>query len=160
PSRELPRIDAFAHRTGGYLEESCHILMHTVGRTYAADRRLTLAQLQGVLPRSNHPSCSAGFAPGLITYLGPQVLQAGPRGALAMCDRSRTRYERYSCVHGLGHAYMRTYMEALPIALHACRALGPTAAQDCAQGAFHDYWFSLTGTDSTREQARPTTSPR
>src|SRR5262249_35186326 len=71
-----------------------------------------------------------------------------------------TRYQRYSCIHGLGHAYMRIYLEALLPALQSCRLLGPANAADCAQGAFHDYWFSISGADGTRRPQSGTTSPR
>jgi hypothetical protein len=159
PATELPRIDRFAHRARGYLEERCHILMHAVGRAYGERVGLRLADLQDVLPRSNDPSCSAGFSHGLVTYLGPQVYEVGPEGALALCDSTDTRYERYSCVHGLGHAYARTYDDQLPLALASCRKLG-AVAPDCAQGAFHDYWFSLAGADGTRPRRGAVTSPR
>src|SRR5262249_21965535 len=143
PATELPRIDAYAAQTGGLLYTSCHLLMHTVGRLYGVREHVTLARLQDYLPRTNDPNCSAGFAHGLITALGPQVKRLGPKGAAAICDRSPTRYQRYSCIHGLGHAYMRIYVEALLPALQSCRLLGPENAADCAQGAFHDYWFSI-----------------
>jgi hypothetical protein len=143
PAAELPRIDRYAHSVGGLLLDSCHIIMHSVGQRYAAARRLTLGELNQVLPRSNDPSCSAGFAHGMIIYLGPQLTRAGPRAAEAACARAGTRYRRYSCIHGLGHAYMRLSGERFGIALDACKGLGPVNAPDCAQGVFHDYWITL-----------------
>src|SRR5207245_5894196 len=83
PAREVPRIGAYARRNGGYLAEACHILMHGVGRAYGQEHHVKLAQLQETLPRSNDPSCSAGFAHGLIISLGPDGLAGGPKGALA-----------------------------------------------------------------------------
>src|SRR4051812_19116369 len=80
PAHEVPRIGAFAQRNGGYLAEACHMLMHGVGRAYGQEHHVRLAQLQEMLPRSNDPSCSAGFAHGLIIALGPEVLKAGPQG--------------------------------------------------------------------------------
>jgi hypothetical protein len=162
PATTVPQIEqqVYATPSYAYLAANCHTVMHAVGRAYAREHRLTLAKLQDVLPRSNDPTCSAGFAHGMITYLGPQVLSAGPKGALAICTRLKTRYATYTCVHGLGHAYMRTYNEYLAPSLAACRALGATAAPDCAQGAFHDYWFSISGADNTRKQATAETSPR
>src|SRR4051794_10059606 len=158
PAREVPRIGAFAQRNGGYLAEACHMLMHGVGRAYGQEHHVRLAQLQEMLPRSNDPSCSAGFAHGLMIALGPEVLKAGPQGALASCRSSGTRYEQYSCVHGLGHAYMRSYGELLGYSLAQCRKLGEPAP-DCAQGVFHDYWLSLSGSDGAR-QTTGATSPR
>jgi hypothetical protein len=150
PARELPRIDRYAHAQGGFLEGACHVLMHGVGRRYGRLEHVTLARLQDYLPRTNDPGCSAGFGHGLLMALGPQLVQEGPRRAAAECNLGATRYRRYSCIHGLGHAYMRLYSELLPPALAACRSLGPVDAPDCGQGAFHDYWIALSGLDSTR----------
>jgi hypothetical protein len=149
PAHELPRIDRYVRITGGFVADNCHIIMHTVGRRYGTIKKVSLARLQGSLPLTNDPGCSAGFAHGLITSLGKQVIQLGSKGAAAACRRSATRYQRYSCVHGLGHAYMRTYMESLPVALPLCRALGSADAADCAQGAFHDYWLAAERLDGT-----------
>lgn len=157
---ELPRIDVFARKTGGYLDYNCHIIMHWVGRAYARDRHLTLGQLQDALPKSNDPGCSAGFSHGMLTYLAPQIATAGPRASLAICNRAETRYQRYSCVHGLGHAYMRLGDENLPYALGSCRKLGLAAAPDCAQGAFHDYFIALGGADGTQSPQHAILSPR
>lgn len=160
PARQLPQIDAFAAATGGFLEANCHIVMHGVGRRYGRAKRITLAELQYLMPRSNDANCSAGFAHGLITYLGPQIQRIGPKGAAAACHRAATRYQRYSCVHGLGHAYARTFLDALDPALVSCRKLGPADAPDCAQGAFHDYWISVAGLDGTKRANGALTSPR
>ena len=99
---------------------------------------------------------------GLVMALGPQIGKLGPSGAVQMCRSAVTRFRQYTCVHSLGHAYMRLFDERLSFGLHACRALGPADAPDCAQGAFHDYWLSLSGGDGTtnlpgrtRSAARP-----
>jgi hypothetical protein len=134
--------------------------MHTVGRTYAVDQGLTLADLQDVLPRSNDPGCSAGFAHGLVTGVAPSIDPRRPREAAEVCADAGTRYRRYSCVHGLGHAFMRIYGDRLPPALALCRALGPRTAPDCAQGAYHDYWFAVAGADQVALPAGAATDPR
>ena len=149
PATELPRIDRYARSTDSLLAV-CHGIMHSVGIRFAAARKLTLGDLNTVLPRSNDPGCSAGFAHGMIIYLGPQLRQAGPKAALVACAKPSTRYERYSCVHGLGHAYMRLSGERLGVGLKACSALGPKNGPDCAQGVFHDYWISLGDRPSRR----------
>jgi hypothetical protein len=79
---------------------------------------------------------------------------------VAACRKASTRYQRYSCVHGLGHAYMRLFGELVGPSLAACSALGPENAADCAQGAFHDYWIAVAGLDQTKRPANTTTSPR
>ena len=103
PATELPRIDRLATAAATDLEGRCHMLMHVVGRRWAAEHHLTLEKLQDVVPRSNDPGCSAGFGMGLVIYLGPQIIPTGGRSALATCRKLPTRYRQYTCVHSLGH---------------------------------------------------------
>jgi len=158
-SPALPLVDEAAKRDGGLLADRCHLLMHWVGRNYAVQHRVTLASLQQYLPRTNDPGCSAGFAHGLISALGPSLLRGSTAQAARVCNRSPTRYQAYSCVHGLGHAYMRAYMEALPLALRLCNRLPKRDVADCAQGAFHDYWFAEEQVDGIHAAGTPE-SPR
>lgn len=159
PSTELPRIDDYVHTQGGWLQGNCHVLMHAVGRRYGQHEKITLSNLLDYLPKTNDPGCSAGFAHGLLIALGPQVQKLGPKGAAAECHKAATRYQRYSCTHGLGHAYARLFNDFTDPALASCRQLGTNDAVDCAQGVFHDYWIAVAGLDGTR---RPmgSTSPR
>jgi hypothetical protein len=151
---------AWADR-GGFLLGNCHGLMHTVGRTYALEHEVKLATLMDYLPKSNDPGCSAGFAHGLVSGVAPQIDPRRPKAATAVCERSLTRYQRYSCIHGFGHAFMRVYNEQLAPALRLCRALGKVEDSDCAQGVFHDYWFSVAGYDGTKSYApHPERDPR
>jgi hypothetical protein len=152
PAAELPRIDVRARSAGTSLEGMCHALMHEVGRRYGAEHHVTLARLMDYIPRSNDPTCSAGFGMGLVMYLGPQIIISGGRTALNQCMRLPTRYRSYTCVHGIGHALMRAYHGRLREAVQSCRKLGQQAP-DCAQGAFHDYWISLRGADGTVRRA-------
>lgn len=148
PADELPRIDAKARAAGTSLAGMCHALMHEVGRRYGAEHHLTLGDLMDAIPRSNDPTCSAGFGMGLVMYLGPQIILSGGKTAVAECERLPTRYRAYTCIHGIGHALMRAYHGNLREAVVSCRKLGPMGV-DCAQGAFHDYWISLRGADGT-----------
>lgn len=159
PATLLPEIDAFVGIHGGFLASMCHLVMHRVGRLYAADHDVTLTTLLDYLPRSNNPNCSAGFAHGLISTLGPAVAAAGPQAA-AVCRRGETREQEYTCVHGLGHAFMRNYSESIPDALRGCDSLGPRFAPDCGMGVFHDYWLSLSGLDETERPKDVELSPR
>ena len=90
PAAELPRIDRRARESGTALESMCHPLMHEVGRRYGAEHHVTLAELMNYIPRSNDPTCSAGFGMGLVMYLGPQIIVTGGRSALKEYARSRT----------------------------------------------------------------------
>ena len=55
---------------------------------------------------------------------------------------------------------MRIYGDQLPPALTLCRALGPRTAPDCAQGAYHDYWFAVAGADEAALPSGAATDPR
>jgi hypothetical protein len=157
--REDPRpavreITEAARDEGGLLLESCHGIMHAVGRAYASAQRVQLADLQDVLPRANDAGCPAGFAHGVISVLPVN------EDAATVCDASATRYQRYSCVHGFGHGFMRMEGGDLPSALRSCHKLGTASAADCAQGAFHDYWFATMGVDDAPLAGRPIRDPR
>ena len=160
PANELPRIDAYVHLVGGWLQANCHVIMHTVGRRYGKQAHVTLTTLLKYLPKTNDPGCSAGFAHGMLIALGPQIRKLGPKGAAADCNRAPTRYQRYSCIHGLGHAYARQFNDFVDPALASCSKLGAGEAVDCAQGVYHDYWISVAGLDGTRRSAGTVTSPR
>ena len=160
PANELPRIDRKVRAGGGYLLGNCHMMMHVVGRKYARRHHVTLGNLQHYLPRSNDPGCSAGFGMGLVLTLGNEIGRLGPDGAIKLCMRAPTRFRSYTCVHTLGHAYMRLYHDQLPFGIRACRALPASQAPDCAQGAYHDYWLSIAGRDSTQRQRNAVTSAR
>ena len=160
PADELPRIDEYVHTQAGWLQANCHVMMHTVGRRYGQHAKVTLTNLLNYLPKTNDPGCSAGFAHGMLIALGPEIQKLGPQGAAASCNRAPTRYQRYSCIHGLGHAYARQFNDFVDPALASCKKLGQDDAVDCAQGVFHDYWIAVAGLDGTRRPAGTIISPR
>src|SRR4051794_22506400 len=161
--KPLPAVrqvtEAAYQEKSGFLLANCHGIMHTVGREWAIKHHLTLDHLMDYLPRSSDPGCSAGFGHGLVTGIAPQLAKEGVGAAGRACAKADTRYEHYSCIHGFGHAFMRLNSEQLPRALAACDALGRDAP-DCAQGAYHDYWFSVSGFDGTKQAQQPVTDPR
>ena len=160
PRAAVEQIAADARASGGFLLPNCHGIMHTVGREYAAERDVSLATLMDYLPRSNDPGCPAGFAHGLVTAVAPDIDPADPADAAEVCADAGTRYQRYSCTHGFGHAFMRMHDGRLEPALGMCAALGHAAAPDCAQGAFHDYWFGVVGVDDAELPDDAVTDPR
>ena len=159
PRPAVARITDAARAEGGFLLENCHVIMHTVGRTYASDAGVSLGTLMDYLPADNDPGCPAGFAHGLVTGVAPDIDASAPAKAAAACEGAGTRFQRYSCVHGFGHAFMRIYQDQLQPALKLCTALGPDAAPDCAQGAYHDYWFAVVGADGTKLSQEAVTDP-
>jgi hypothetical protein len=160
PRTSVQAIAQTAWREGGFLLSSCHSIMHTVGRRYARSAGVTLANLMDYLPTANDPGCSAGFAHGLVTGVAPQLDPRQPGAAAAVCAESATRFQRYSCIHGFGHAFMRINNDLLEPGLALCSALGPQVAPDCAQGAFHDYWLAVRGADEASVQEGGITNPR
>jgi hypothetical protein len=160
PRPGVQAISDLAWSEGGWLLTNCHVVMHTVGRTYARDEGVTLANLMDHLPLSNDPGCSAGFAHGMVTGVAGDIDTSRPAEAAGACAKAGTRWQRYSCVHGFGHAFMRLYADQLEPALELCSALGEQTAPDCAQGAYHDYWFAVVGADDAELRQRPVTDPR
>jgi hypothetical protein len=160
PGEVVRTITDMAWGQGGFLLSNCHGVMHTVGRTYARRVGVTLETLMRYLPRSNDPGCPAGFAHGLVTAVASDIDPSRPRLAARVCSGAGTRYQLYSCIHGLGHAFMRIYSDQLRPALGLCRALGARSAPDCAQGAYHDYWFAVAGADDARAPKGAVTDPR
>jgi hypothetical protein len=160
PSTGLEEIAVEAYtEPSGRLLGDCHGLMHMVGREYAAEHGVTLENLMTYLPQTNEPGCSAGFAHGLVTAVAPEIDLGDPSASAAVCDEAGTRYRRYSCVHGFGHAFMRLVREDLTEALALCSALGADAP-DCSQGAFHDYWFAVAGADDAERPDTVVENPR
>ena len=159
PARELPLIDQKVHANRGFLEANCHVMMHEVGRTWGHRHGVTLETLYQYVPRSNDPGCSAGFGMGLIMHLGTKLVLE-PRAVLPTCTALPTRFREYTCIHGSGHAFMRGYHGQLASAVIACKLLGARFTPDCAQGAFHDYWISLSGGDDTTRPKQADTDPR
>ncbi len=160
PRPAVEAIAASAWKEGPSLVADCHGIMHTVGRTYAREAGLELATLMDYLPQSNDPGCTAGFAHGMVTAIAPDLDPTRAGEAARVCGSARTRYQNYSCIHGFGHAFMRVYGDRLEPALKLCRALGPRAAADCAQGAYHDYWFAVAGMDDATLAEEPVRDPR
>jgi len=160
PATELPEIDRQVDRGAGpYLTAQCHMIMHEVGRRYARRNGVTLENLQAHIPRSNNPNCSAGFGMGLTMHLGRGLVR-DPAGAGRTCLAQGTRFRGYTCIHGLGHAYLRAHHGDLRRALWSCREMNNGHAADCGQGVYHDYWISLGGGDGTKRPAGAVTSPR
>jgi hypothetical protein len=160
PRPAVEAIATNAWKEGASLLADCHGIMHTVGRTYASERGVELATLMEYLPQSDDPGCTAGFAHGMVTAIAPDIDPTRAGEAARVCGGARTRYQNYSCIHGFGHAFMRIYGDRLEPALGLCRALGPRAAADCAQGAYHDYWFAVVGTDDATLFEEPVRDPR
>jgi hypothetical protein len=160
PRAVVNEIAEIAWTARDFLLPNCHGLMHTVGREYARDHDVTLATLMDYLPANNDPGCTAGFSHGVVTGIASHIHASEPEAALTACAGAATRFQRYSCIHGFGHAFMRMSDEDLEPTLAMCTKLGPNEAPDCAQGAYHDYWFAVIGADDTTRPADAVTDPR
>jgi hypothetical protein len=160
PRPGVAAIADAAWKEGPGLVADCHGIMHTVGRTYARDAGVTVGTLMAHLPQANDPGCTAGFAHGMVTAVAGEIDPERPGDAARVCEDAGTRYLQYSCVHGFGHAFMRLYGDQLEPALALCTALGERAAPDCAQGAYHDYWFAVIGADGASLPGKVVRDPR
>jgi hypothetical protein len=162
PDDALPKLDALAQADPAYLEQNCHVMMHEVGARYAHQHHVGMSNFVQYLPADDNPGCSAGFAHGLIIAAIPNLATFGghPQRLLASCNGLPTRFQRYSCVHGLGHAFMRLSHDQLGPAITLCEQLGASVAPDCAQGAYHDYWFAVQGYAGATLTGQPAQSPR
>ena len=160
PRPGVAAIADAAWKEGPGLVADCHGIMHTVGRRYAGDTGVTVGTLMAHLPQANDPGCTAGFAHGMVTAVAGEIDPERPGDAARVCEESATRYQEYSCVHGFGHAFMRLYGDQLDPALELCTALGERVAADCAQGAYHDYWFAVVGADDASLSGDAVRDPR
>jgi hypothetical protein len=160
PRPGVAAIADAAWKEGPRLVADCHGIMHTVGRTYARDAGVRVGTLMAHLPQANDPGCTAGFAHGMVTAVAGEIDPERPGDAARVCGAARTRYQQYSCVHGFGHAFMRLYGDQLEPALALCTKLGEGAAPDCAQGAYHDYWFAVVGADDASLSGEVVRDPR
>jgi hypothetical protein len=160
PRPGVAAIAAAAWKEGPGLVADCHGIMHTVGRAYARDQGVDVGTLMAHLPQANDPGCTAGFAHGMVTAVAGDVDPERPGDAARVCEQAGTRYQRYSCVHGFGHAFMRLYGDQLEPALALCTKLGERVAADCAQGAYHDYWFAVIGADDAEPPDDVVRDPR
>jgi hypothetical protein len=159
PATEIPVLDHTVRASGGYIASNCHILMHAVGRQWAARHHVTLESMFKYVPKSNDPGCSAGFGMGMVMYLGKDLILK-PRSVIPTCTKMPTRFREFTCFHGSGHAFMRGYHGQVAWSMRACKLLGPSRTPDCAQGVFHDYWISLGGNDGAKLPEGAVTDPR
>ena len=130
---------------GRVVLSSCHGVMHTVGRTYALARGAVALGPPGRCSPRSRPRVQRRLRPRPRHGRGPSLDVREPRKAgegaptratvPALQLRPRPSATR-SCV---STATARA-------ALGLCRALGEPAP-DCAQGAYHDYWFAVVGAD-------------
>jgi hypothetical protein len=95
-----------------------------------------------------------------VTAVAPEIEASGPKVANELCAASETRYQRYSCTHGFGHAFMRLNDDTIGPSLQMCEQLGSAAAPDCSQGVYHDYWFAVNGLDDATKPKDAVTDPR
>ncbi len=117
---------AYADQSG-FLLANCHGIMHTVAREYALRTGLKLDEADG--------QPAAHERPGLLGRLrarpghggrARRSRRPGPTVANRLCANSETRYQRYSCTHGFGHAFMRLNNENIaPVAARCASSSAP-----------------------------------
>ena len=139
---------------------NCHGVMHTVGRTYALDEASTSATCRTCC----RGATTRAVARGSPTASSQAWRRRSTRGGRARRARSARTPERgtdatAACTASGTRSCASTATACLrrsPL----CRALGPGTAPDCAQGAYHDYWFAVAGADQAALPAGAATDPR
>lgn len=153
PVSLMPALDRQVEKSDQETVQFCHSAMHTVGRRFAKQNNVTLANLQNYLPRSDSFNCAAGFAHGMVSVIGVNPNNANQ--LIQVCAREPTRVRQVACTHGIGHAFRRSFngLNGIKQTIAACKRLGFPVAIDCAQGAYHDYIFAFEGIDGTTKPA-------
>ncbi len=161
PARSSRRSPTWPGARAASCSTNCHGVMHTVGpELRAAGRRHA---------REPHELPAAEQRPGL-----PGRLRARPRDRRGARHRHRrpaarplrsaaTRAPATSATAaptGWGTPSCASTRTSSGPALALCTALGPRAAPDCAQGAYHDYWFAAIGADDATLPDEAVTDPR
>ena len=127
PARELPRRHAHGR---AHVRARAGVTLANADGLPAADQR----------PRLHAPASRTGSSPAVGAGHRPER----PREAARVCGRRAARATSATAAStGFGHAFMRIYGDRLGRRSRLCAALGTRAAPDCAQGAYHDYWFAV-----------------
>lgn len=145
PAQLFKTVDRVSNRSGGQISGLCHGAMHQSGREFAQREKVSLDNLQNYLPQSDGPNCSDGFVHGLFMALNVQVNDS--QAMLKTCATRETRRRQYACIHGIGHAFRRTFLQETDLrsTLKACKGLGRDGDLECAAGAYHDYFLAAAG---------------
>ena len=115
---------------------------------------------QGHLPKSNDPGCPAG-----LRARARDRRRAADRPARSEGGGRGLRRDRHALRALQLHARLRARVHAdlrrgARPRSRSARSSARTRGPDCAQGAFHDYWFSVGGFDDTQAPTDPETDPK
>ena len=80
PANELPRIDAYVHSVGGWLQGNCHVLMHSVGRRYGKTRARDADQPPELPAEDERPGLLGRLRPRDADRARPADPEARPEG--------------------------------------------------------------------------------
>ncbi len=139
----LETLDA-RKRYDGKLAASCHEAMHEIGR---ASFRET-GSIKAAYAKADY-SCWGGYLHDAVEASLPETEldRIASTTVREMCDGTDENgprsFERFSCVHGVGHALMLVSENDLPGSLERCRDLGDEwEGIQCANGAFMQNMFA------------------
>lgn len=118
-----------------YIKNMCHPLVHVVGRTAAEKSANTLDAFS-----KGDPFCWSGYYHGvmeeIVARIGKDNLKANLNKICKGIER-RISFDRYNCVHGLGHGLMALTNNEIFQSLEMCGFLKGSLAQSwCETGVF------------------------
>lgn len=118
-----------------YVRNMCHPLVHVVGRTAAESSTDTLDAFS-----KGDPFCWSGYYHGvmeeIVTRIGKDNLKANIN-KICRGIEGRISFDRYNCIHGLGHGLMALTNNEIFQSLEMCGFLkGSLAKSWCETGVF------------------------
>ncbi|HEU4966088.1 MAG TPA: hypothetical protein VFT53_01225 [Candidatus Saccharimonadales bacterium] len=123
------------YNTNAYVKSNCHQLAHVIGRA-AAKKYVTLAETY----RHGDNFCWSGYYHGAVEAIAGEI---GAANIVAQINTvcapfaNASVFERYNCVHGMGHGLMAVEDDNLFTALSLCdRFNGQWNQESCYSGVF------------------------
>jgi len=118
-----------------YVRNLCHPLIHTIGRTYAEKSSHVLGAFA-----EGDPFCWSGYYHGVMEQIVEKVGKDNLKNEInKICSDvgDRVSFDRYNCVHGLGHGLMALTNNEIFKSLGMCDYLtGSLPKSWCATGVF------------------------
>jgi len=118
-----------------YVRNLCHPLIHSIGRTYAEKSSNVLGAFA-----EGDPFCWSGYYHGVMEQIVAEVGKDNLKSEInKICSGipGRISFDRYNCVHGLGHGLMALTNNEVFRSLDMCNNLrGALVRSWCGTGVF------------------------
>lgn len=130
-------LDAMVEAYGEAGDMSCHAAAHEIGRAGLAHADGSV----GDAFAAGSDACFSGYYHGIFetAFRGvertPNALGSRARDLCDSAGATRTGFDQYNCLHGVGHGLLLSIGEDLEGAGHACRHIeGDARARECFGG--------------------------